>query len=833
MEAKEDPKATSQTRHEGLDSSDSDKDDDDGLLKDVFSQMEKNGKTVRNQAVADDYGHGDDSHHPSHSLTCNATLNFRAPGAVRMEVSGARSSPKSAEDILDVSEDLEQPGDSVASVTRTIDLSDFTGQISDADGTGVISADIVDEVQLEAQFRKRIKSEMVEAIEVRKEAEFQQQEAAMAQGQQERREVGRRRSLCVWSIIILAAAVISIVLGVSLGGESNRLSDHAFMEELFFPLSGPDITVKGTPQYQALNWLAYEDPAKLDIQSTSYMNLTQRYVMAVFFYSTGGPTSWVDDLRFLSNYSVCEWPNLMGIKEDARTDNEVGCNEHGEIIKIRVERNNLTGTLPKELSALTTIQILTTGGNPNITGTLPAELGELTFLNFLQFADNSLTGTFPENLRKLTRLETFSIFGNHIRGKLPESFVKDTSYKLEIFDLGRNIFTGTIPNKFNTQSKLRYVFMEDNAFEGDLPSTLYAQPNLQILSLSNNLLNGTIGQQIAAMESLRLLYLDNNAMTGSIPSQLFGLKDLDQIYLSSNKFGGSIPAAISRLSRVRTIDLSNNVFNESLPSEMGLLERLTVLNLEANPELSGTLPESFGQLTQLEKLFLKDTNISGGLNEALCIEDNLITEIQADCAVDEQGILIGTLPCDCCTSCCKTGGSECTTNVTAMCETKVDAFKSASSRGAVCSCSEDGVNATCTDTACESCTIDETICATNNNYGYTLNETAGGILSFQNTISYTAGEWKGTDIFYQSLESGPNCNIWINGKKCRECANIICSSGFTGFHVQCSNIGGVGVFNSCDEGLDVGPLKILHTFDTAQVSGCPVLLERLSNPSGF
>jgi Leucine rich repeat len=297
------------------------------------------------------------------------------------------------------------------------------------------------------------------------------------------------------------------------------------------------------------------------------------------------------------------------------------------------------------------------------------------------------------------------------------------------------------------------------------------------------------------MEALRVLYFDNNSLSGPIPSEMTLLRDLDQIYLGSNKFEGSIPTSISLLSKLKTIDLSNNTFSGLLPTEMGLLKSLTVLKLQSNPELSGTLPESFAQLTALKELLLKNTNITGGLNEAFCTKDILITEIQSDCAAGDEGNITETVPCDCCTSCCEPGGSACDINVHAMCETKKGVFEAGFSRGAECSCSEDGTNVTCSDTACESCDLDETSCAVNLNYGYTLNETTGEIVSFQNTIQYTTGTWAGTELFYQSLENGPNCNLWVNGEKCRECSNIICSSGFAGFRITCNNVDGAGIFN--------------------------------------
>ena len=55
-----------------------------------------------------------------------------------------------------------------------------------------------------------------------------------------------------------------------------------------------------TPQYHAMEWLTSN---RLDV---SDRNILQRYVLAVFYFSTSGPT-WVNTFSFLSDADECQW----------------------------------------------------------------------------------------------------------------------------------------------------------------------------------------------------------------------------------------------------------------------------------------------------------------------------------------------------------------------------------------------------------------------------------------------------------------------------------------------------------------------------------------------
>jgi hypothetical protein len=61
-----------------------------------------------------------------------------------------------------------------------------------------------------------------------------------------------------------------------------------------------------SPQFQALGWLANDDTAVLDLDSTSPVILVERYLLAVLCFASSGE-GWLDQLNFLSASSVCGW----------------------------------------------------------------------------------------------------------------------------------------------------------------------------------------------------------------------------------------------------------------------------------------------------------------------------------------------------------------------------------------------------------------------------------------------------------------------------------------------------------------------------------------------
>jgi hypothetical protein len=99
----------------------------------------------------------------------------------------------------------------------------------------------------------------------------------------------------------------------------------------------------GTPQYQALHWLVYNDPANLDFEHVPPDELLERFVMVLLHFSTGGE-NWKNSSGFLSSLSVCSsW-------------NGVVCEPR--VVEIHFDSNNLRGQLPTELGLLTNLQYI-------------------------------------------------------------------------------------------------------------------------------------------------------------------------------------------------------------------------------------------------------------------------------------------------------------------------------------------------------------------------------------------------------------------------------------------------------------------------------------------
>ena len=62
-----------------------------------------------------------------------------------------------------------------------------------------------------------------------------------------------------------------------------------------------------TFQYQAVEWMAYRDPAQLDLTNTTFQDLEERYIISLLYFATNGPRGWRSTNHFLTRDSICQW----------------------------------------------------------------------------------------------------------------------------------------------------------------------------------------------------------------------------------------------------------------------------------------------------------------------------------------------------------------------------------------------------------------------------------------------------------------------------------------------------------------------------------------------
>lgn len=434
----------------------------------------------------------------------------------------------------------------------------------------------------------------------------------------------------------------------------------------------------GSSQELALNWLINEDTSNA---CESLTEMTNRYALAVFYYSAGGE-NWYDNTNWLDpNTSICDW---YGVR----------CDEDSIPTELRLSSNSMSGTLPEEISAInsmTTLQFFQndlgsgiplsiyslpairavdfeqnqfTGdlfpteifgasstlkfyraGNTNLTGTIPSSISQLSGLKQLWIAETdvagpippeftqlvdltsfiayncSLTGSIPDNIGDLNMLEVFDVGFNQLTSSLPESLGSLT--KIEKMYINNNLLNGKIPESMNALVDIQELLAEENDFEGALPSGFSSFQRLENITFADN----NLDSQLPSFQSAFLTFVDfrNNGLTGTIPSTIFDSDKLSSLLLSGNKIGGPIPPNFSNPASLSDLWLNDN-------------------------ELIGPIPSpSEGQLQNIQEVLLYGNLLTGPVPEQFCeLRDSLplFDTLEADCG--------GPLPqntCECCSIC--------------------------------------------------------------------------------------------------------------------------------------------------------------------------------------
>ena len=343
-----------------------------------------------------------------------------------------------------------------------------------------------------------------------------------------------------------------------------------------------------------------------------------RAVLVELYNSTGG-ANWTDNTNWLSEEPMREWHGVT-------TDDE------GRVAELFLERNEVTGEIPIELSSLSNLTALSLWGN-QLTGEIPTELGKLSNLTTLWLDGNQLTGELPTELGNLSNLTQLHLSSNQLTGELPQTLTGLTALASFTFDTNAGLCA---PTDEAFQAWLQSVASvsgdncapEDSAEDREVLVELYNSTNganwadntnwqsdepmrewhgvttddegrVAELSLSDNQLSGEIPTELGSLANLQTLWLFNNQLTGKIPAELGNLSNLTGLSLSRNQLTEEIPTELGNLSNLRTLILSSNQLTGEIPTELGNLSNLRTLILSSN-QLTGEIPTELGNLSNLQ-----------------------------------------------------------------------------------------------------------------------------------------------------------------------------------------------------------------------------------------
>ncbi|KAF9689427.1 hypothetical protein SADUNF_Sadunf01G0091100 [Salix dunnii] len=136
--------------------------------------------------------------------------------------------------------------------------------------------------------------------------------------------------------------------------------------------------------------------------------------------------------------------------------------------------------------------------------------------------------------------------------------------------------------------------------------------------LWNTSLSGVLSPALAGLRSLRILTLFGNQFTGNIPQEYAELSTLWKINLSSNALSGSIPEFIGDLQSIRFLDLSRNGYTGEIPFALFKFCYKTKFVSFSHNSLSGSIPASIANCTNLEGFDFSFNNLSGQLPSGIC-----------------------------------------------------------------------------------------------------------------------------------------------------------------------------------------------------------------------
>ena len=345
-----------------------------------------------------------------------------------------------------------------------------------------------------------------------------------------------------------------------------------------------------------------------------------RSALVALYRATDGD-SWTTNDGWLSDDPVDQW---HGVTTDA----------DGRVIALDLNDNNLTGTVPPELHALTALTLLDLGDN-RLNGCLPINLqdqlgvadSDLGDLLFCCGAPPGPANPPPAQTSAESDKEALlAIFdatdgdswdeSGTWAGRKPigEWAGVTTDEDGRVVGLDLDLGGAEIPPEVGHLTGLTTLAL--SGVSGALPPELGYLVNLPDLDLSDNRLCGEIPRELGRLASLQSLHLGSNQLTGEIPSELGGLASLQSLHLGSNQLTGEIPPELGGLGSLQSLNLQGNQLTGEIPSELGGLGSLQSLNLESN-QLSGEIPLELDDLV----LTLEEIRLDG--NQLGCISSVL------------------------------------------------------------------------------------------------------------------------------------------------------------------------------------------------------------------
>jgi hypothetical protein len=182
-----------------------------------------------------------------------------------------------------------------------------------------------------------------------------------------------------------------------------------------------------SPQSKAFTWMMNNVDSSLLLEM-EYWRKQQLFALAAIYFALGGENWKVEEQQNWMNGSLseCAWTTTYPCTPNCTLRYyAIYCSEDERVNALEFAKmsQNLTGTFPRELAFLSSLQILKvvdSGYRGEMEDVLPWNfIGDLSNMTHLALSNNQLHGTIPTAIGLLTGLTTLMLHSNALTGAVP------------------------------------------------------------------------------------------------------------------------------------------------------------------------------------------------------------------------------------------------------------------------------------------------------------------------------------------------------------------------------------------------------------------------------
>ncbi|THU62277.1 hypothetical protein C4D60_Mb01t03430 [Musa balbisiana] len=301
----------------------------------------------------------------------------------------------------------------------------------------------------------------------------------------------------------------------------------------------------------------------------------------------------VDDLDWLSRIPSLKYLDMSKVNLSKATNWFYVINSIPALEVLRLSHADLP-YVPSPLPPfnLTAIATLYLSGNSNVTSAMLRWLSNATSLEKLVLS-GCWSLTIESAQVALLNLKKLDLSDNSLEGEILE-----------------------ILNNVSSSSSLKHLDLRWNQLSGDIPETIGDLQSLQFLYLGCNAINGQIPKTIGRLHQLQVLGMSYNNLSGQIPMTMGGLCNLINLSLSNNNIGGELSNLFDGLSTcshrasLSSLILEGNNLSGIIPTSMGQLSQLYTVDLSSNSLVGNITEAHFSNLTNLSKFIIASNSLN-------------------------------------------------------------------------------------------------------------------------------------------------------------------------------------------------------------------------------